>query len=80
MAIENRAGDHADLLAVVFAGDQFGGVGPESRRQQPWRFDPRAAESNDALDGQAACREQLADGDDVLVTDVPDRLVPADGI
>ena len=77
---EDRAGDDALLARLQFAVGQIGQGGAQAGAQKPGIPDGGTGQRDDALDPRATGDEQLADGDDVLIADVPDRLFRADRI
>ena len=73
-------GSSGGLAGLDLATNQIVGVGAELRRDQAWVLYLRSCDRDDEVHVQAAGGEQLAEGDDVLVADVPDDLALADRV
>src|SRR5690606_1615488 len=73
-ASQHRAGDHAIGARLQLTGTQLVQVGSQSSAQQTRTLNHRTGQRYDAFNRDTPGREQLADGDHVLITDAPDTL------
>ena len=64
---------------LEFAGDQFFDVRAHAGRDESWALEPGTAQGNRAFDPDTAFAEQFADRDHILIANVPDGTVGADG-
>ncbi|MNP24085.1 hypothetical protein D3C76_1168270 [compost metagenome] len=76
-AAQQGAGHHAVGAGLHFAGGELLQAGAQAGTQQARPLDHGAGQGHHAFDPEPAAGEQLADGDHVLVTDVPDALARA---
>ena len=73
---QDRTGDDAPgNLAIDIGLENLARGSAQPGRDQPRRLHPFATHGDYALRGNLAGRQQLADRDDLLIADVPDRAV-----
>ena len=77
-AIQYRAGDHPLVTGTQLTGGQLVGAGAHPGPDQAWPLDAGAGKCHDPVKKQLASGKQVADGDEVLVVDLPDSPVGAD--
>ncbi len=74
---KHRAGNDAHFALIQLARHQFIEIGSEAGPQQPRILDARTAQRNDALHIKPPGAKQFADGDQILVVEMPDGLLVA---
>jgi hypothetical protein len=77
---EDGAADDAVLTDVQLAGGEVGDAGADAGREQAGLLDRGAGEADDAAAVDLAGPEQRADGEHVLVAEVPDDAAAVDGV
>ena len=77
-AAQDRTGNNPVFIIHQLARQQLIEAGAETGFQQSRLFYLRAAKGNDAFAVQLAVEEQSADGDDLLIVEMPDLFGQAD--
>ncbi len=68
------------LIASQFTKHQVLGTGADTAANQPWLLNQGAGEGNNALGPDMTCAEQLANSDDILVTEMPNGFMRSNRI